>query len=154
MKRPPATTKSTASAWRCPACNRKFARPNQSHSCQVVSLSSHLGKASVEVRAIYDALIAALEELGPYQAVPTKTGINIMVRTSLGGMTIHRTYVNLGLVFTRRIESPRVGMMLQLSPRSFVHRFRVNAASEVDTELRGWMAEAYAVGQMAGRRPS
>ncbi len=59
----------------------------------------------------------------------------------------------MGLVLTHRLESPRVQMVLQISPRSFAYRIRATSPAEVDRELRGWIhQEAYAVGQMAGRR--
>ena len=145
-------TKSKPTSWRCPDCGRKFARARQAHSCQVVPLSAHLAKATPETRAIYEALIKAIRAVGPIQIAPTKTGINLLVRTSLGGMTLHKGYVSLGVVLTRKVEHPRLGSMLQLSPKSFVYRIKVSSPSEVDSELKGWIGEAYAVGEMAGRR--
>lgn len=139
--------------WKCPNCGRGFARRNQAHSCQVVPLQTHLAKASPEVRKIYQAIIRALRTLGPFEAVPTKTGINLLSATSLGGVSLHKTYANLGLVLTRRVEDPRVVSVLQISPRSFAHRVKIEAVSGLDEVVRGWLKEAYQVGLMAGRRP-
>jgi hypothetical protein len=138
--------------WKCPRCGRRFARARQAHSCAVVPLAAHLAKASPEVRAIYRALMAALRACGPVRAAPTKTGINLLARTSLGSVALQRTSAVLGLVLTRRLRSPRVESYLQLSPRSHHHRIRLAAAREVDAELTGWLREAHAVGMMAGRR--
>ena len=138
--------------WKCPACRRRFARPRQAHSCQVVPLQAHLQKATPAVRQIYRAILRAIRVCGPVQIAPTKTGINLLSGTSLGGLTLHKTYVNLGLLLTRRLEGGRVTGVLQSSPRSFAHRVRVTSVAEVDAELRGWIAEAYAVGKLAGRR--
>jgi hypothetical protein len=120
----------------------------------VVSLEAHLAGAGQEVRATYRAIIAALRKLGPLDVVPTKSGINLLAGggTSLGGMGLRRDGVELGLLLTRKLEHPRVRAVLQLSARSFHHRFRIATASEVDQELAGWLAESYAVGRMAGRR--
>jgi hypothetical protein len=117
-----------------------------------VPLKSHLAKASPETRAIFEAIIRALGQIGPVQVAPTKTGINLLSRTSLGGLSLHRGYVKVGLVLTRRLESARVQTVLQLSARSFVHRIRVSSVTQVDSELGGWLREAYQVGLMAGRR--
>jgi hypothetical protein len=144
--------KASPSQWKCPTCGRRFARPRQAHSCQVVPLKVHLDKASPETRAIYHAVLKAIRACGPVQVAPTKTGINLLSGTSLGGLSLHRGFVNLGLVLTHRVDSPRVSWVLQLSPRSFAHRIKVGSPAEVDRELRGWIAEAYAVGRMAGRR--
>ena len=149
----PGSRRAGGAQWKCPTCGRRFARPNQAHSCQVVPLRAHLAKASPETRAIYAAILAAIRACGPVQIAPTKTGINLLSGTSLGGLTLHRGYLNLGLVLTRRLESPRASWVLQLSPRSFAHRIRVGSPGEVDRELRQWIRDAYQVGKLAGRRP-
>ncbi len=138
--------------WTCPTCGRKFARPRQAHSCQVVSLESHLEKATPATQAVFHAVLKAIKACGPVQIAPTKSGVNLLSGTSLGGIILHRHYLNLGLVLTRKLESPRVTWALQLSPRSVANRIRVASIPEVDKELRAWIREAYEVGKMAGRR--
>lgn len=76
----------------------------------------------------------------------------MLSRTSLGSLTLHRDYIDLSLVLTRRLESARVRSLLQLSPKSFVHRVRVGSRAELDLELAQWLEESYQVGLMAGRR--
>jgi len=138
--------------WKCRNCGRRFARPNQAHSCQVVPLRAHLAKAPPAVRCIYHAVMRALRACGPVQVAPTKTGINLLSRTSLGGMSLHKSYVNLGLVLTYRLDDRRVAGVLQISPRSFAHRLRLQSVADVDATVRRWLREAYQVGLMAGRR--
>jgi hypothetical protein len=140
-------------SWKCPKCGRTFARARQAHSCQVVSLDAHLNKVTPETRAIFDEVMRAVRACGRVQVAPTKTGINLLSRTSLGSVSLHRGYVDLGLVLTREVKSPRILWTLRLSPRSVGHRVRVASPNEVDRELRGWIKEAYDVGMMAGRRP-
>lgn len=139
-------------AWKCPTCGRRFARARQAHSCQVVPLSAHRAKAPPEVRRIYDAVVAFLRTCGPLDAVPTKSGINLLSRTSLGGIHLQKSKARLGLVMTRRVRSPRIQRVLQISPRSFVHYIDVATVAEVDKELKSWLAAAHEVGMMAGRR--
>ena len=138
--------------WRCVTCGRTFARAKQAHSCQVVPLSQHLDAATAEARAAYEAVLSALKSCGPFQAVPTKSGINLLSGTSLGGIKFRKDGVDVGLLMTRRLVSPRVTWFLQISQRSFIHRVPVRSPKEVDRELRAWIREAYAVGRMAGRR--
>lgn len=138
--------------WKCPTCKRRFAKRNQAHSCQVVPLATHLSKADADTLAVYRAILSILEALGPLQVAPTKSGINLLSRTSLGSLTLHRDYIDLSLVLTRRLESPRVRSVLQLSPKSFVHKVRVGSRAELDSELAQWLEESYQVGLMAGRR--
>ena len=142
----------TPTSWKCPKCGRRFVRARQAHSCQVVPLRTHLDKGSPLARRIYDIVIKALRRCGPLQVVPTKTGINLLSRTSLGGITLHRAHVNLGLVLTRRLADRRVAGMLQISPRTFVHRLRLTSVADVDHDVRRWLREAHRVGMLAGRR--
>jgi hypothetical protein len=102
---------------------------------------------------VFEAIMRALRASGPVQVAPTKTSINLLSGTSLGALSLHRDYVGLGLVLARRLDSPRVQGVLQVSPRSYAHRIRVGSVGEVDAELRAWLREAYQVGLMAGRRP-
>ena len=141
------------SMWRCPKCGRRFAHPNQAHSCQVVPLRTHLATAPPAVRRIYQAVMRALRACGPVQVAPTKTGINLLSGTSLGSVRLHQRYLNLGLLLTYRLDDRRVTSVLQLSPRSFAHRLRLESVADVDASLRRCLREAYQVGLMAGRRP-
>lgn len=138
--------------WKCPKCGRRFARARQAHSCQLVPLSEHLSKATPEAICIYEAVMAAVRACGPVQVAPTRTGINLLSATSLGSLSLRRDYANLGLVFTHRIENPRLQLLYKLSAQSFAYRVRVGSAGEVDRELKGWIREAYETGLLAGRR--
>jgi hypothetical protein len=118
----------------------------------VVSLATHLRKASPEVQAIYRAVVAELKQCGPLDAVPTKTGINLLSRTSLGGIRLQKSKARLGLVLTRRIQDPRIQSVLRISPRSYVHYINVESMAGLDATLRGWLREAHQVGMLAGQR--
>lgn len=137
--------------WQCPVCEREFAKKSQAHSCQISSLETHFRKASPETLKVYSALETALGELGAYRAVPTKSQINLMVRTSFGGLQMRRNSIALGFVLTRRIEHPRLSA-LQLSPRTFAYKVQLRSPADVDDQLREWLKEAYQVGLAAGRR--
>jgi hypothetical protein len=145
-------SKTKATTWRCPECKRVFARNSQAHSCKVASLESHLGKASPEALKIYAVLDEALRRCGPLRAVPTKSQINLMARTSFGGLAIRRNHLVLGFVLTRQVESPRLFSTLQLSPRTFAYKVRLESPTDVDDELWAWLREAYRVGLAGGRR--
>jgi hypothetical protein len=140
-------------SWTCPECARKFARPRQAHSCAVVPLSDHLMRATPETRAIFERVMQAVHACGPVQVAPTKTGINLMSGTSLGSVSLHKGYVNIGLVFTREIKHARLKLLYRLSAQSFGYRVRVDSPSEVDADLKTWIREAYETGKLAGRRP-
>lgn len=139
--------------WRCSQCAREFARKGQAHSCRTVALESHLVNGSPEVTRIYLALERVVREFGPFRAVPTQTQITLSARTSFAGVTIRKQWLNLELVLTREIEHPRITRVEKVSQRTIVHTVRLRSVRNVDAQLRAWLREAYAVGQLGGHRP-
>ena len=66
--------------WRCPTCGQTFVTRNMPHSCQVVALDEHFAASEPGVRATFDALLAAIEELGPVTVNATKSRISLQAR--------------------------------------------------------------------------
>jgi hypothetical protein len=117
-----------------------------------VPLSEHLEKASAEVRAIYDVVIEHLRGCGPLDTVPTKSGINLLSGTSLGGIELQKSKARVGFVLTRRLSDPRIGKTLQISRRRIVHYVDLESVEDVDHDVRAWLTEAHGVGMLAGKR--
>jgi Domain of unknown function (DUF5655) len=121
--------------WRCPTCGQTFVSRNMPHSCHVVELDSHFAASEPQVRAAFDALLAAARELGPVTVNATKSRISFQARMR-----------NAHLVLTRPIESDRFTRVEQVPPYYYVHNLRLEAPEDVDAALRGWLSEAYEVG--------
>jgi hypothetical protein len=79
-----------APLWRCPVCGQSFVSRNMPHSCQVVPLDAHFdGKP--ELRAVFDALVAAARENGPVTINATKSRVALQVRMRFAGIERPRT---------------------------------------------------------------
>jgi len=133
--------------WRCPRCKRKFANRNQTHFCGRHDLETHFDGKPPEIRAIFDAVLAAVRRYGPVTVLPEKTRIAFQVRMSFAQVTPRLRWVDGHVVLARRMEHPRFRRIDTISPRNHVHHFRLASLSEVDAVVEGWLAEAYAVGQ-------
>jgi hypothetical protein len=133
--------------WTCPDCGRRFANRNQVHSCGVYELEDHLKDASPGVRAIYDSFASAIDALGSVEILPEKTRIAFQVRMSFAAVTLKREHLDGHVVLARRVEDPRFLKIESLSPRNHVHHFRLTDVSEVDDQVKTWLAEAYSVGR-------
>lgn len=133
--------------WQCPRCKRTFANRNQTHTCGLHDLEHHFRGKSPEVRALFDAVLAAVNALGPVVVLPEKTRIAFHVRMSFAQVTPRRAWLDGHVVLARRLEHPRFRSIQTFSPRNHVHTFRLTDLSEVDAEFRAWLAEAYAVGE-------
>lgn len=136
-----------APLWICPKCERTFANRNQPHACGGHRLEDHFKGKPPEVRALFDAFLAALEEIGPVTVLPQKTRIAFHVRMSFAQVTPRRGGLDGHFVMARRIEDPRFLEVRTFSPRNHLHRFRISEVSDIDPRMRAWMREAYAVGE-------
>ncbi|HLG17016.1 MAG TPA: cyclase family protein [Blastocatellia bacterium] len=145
-------TRAAFPVWICPVCRREFARKSQMHSCKVTSLETHLAKASPETRRIYEAVEKFLRGIGRLSIVPTKTGVSLLSRTLLGGVSIRKDYLYIGFILTREIEDRRFLRAERGSRRTYVYRIQLRTLADFDDKVRAWLREAHEVGMMAGRR--
>jgi hypothetical protein len=132
--------------WRCETCGQTFVGRNMSHSCLVVDLDDHFEGAPA-LRAVFDAYRSAAELNGPVTVNATKSRITLQARMRFAAVERPRkTHLNAHFVLTRQIESDRLRVEF-IAPRYYVHRLVLRTASDVDAEVRSWLAEAYAVGE-------
>jgi hypothetical protein len=133
--------------WQCKKCGRHFANRNQSHACGRHDLDHHFSGKPPEIRALFDAVVAAIRDIGPVRVIPEKTRIAFQVRMSFAQVTPRLRWLDGHVVLARRIAHPRFRSVQSISPRNHVHAFRLTTPREVDGEFREWLAEAYAVGE-------
>ena len=109
------------------------------------SLQSHFeGKAPV-VRQIYDRVLKAVRKIGPVIEEPKKTSIHLVNATALAGVATRKEYLILTLKSDRKLNSPRVHKSEQASAKRFHHEVKLTSPADVDSELVGWLKEAYAL---------
>jgi hypothetical protein len=132
--------------WRCRKCGRDFANRNQSHACGRHSLAAHFDGKPPEIRRLFDAVVAAIEAIGPVRVLPEKTRIAFQVRMSFAQITPRRQWLDGHVVLARRLDHPRFRKVETFSPRNHLHAFRLSELAEIDDDFRAWLAEAYAVG--------
>src|ERR1044072_1122351 len=116
------TDRSQRPLWQCPACGRAFANANQSHACGRYALEDHFAGKPPLVRAIYQAFLAMLEEIGPVTVLPEKTRIPFQTRMSFAQLTVRRHWVLGHFVLARRVEEPAFTTVATISPRKHVHQ--------------------------------
>jgi hypothetical protein len=133
--------------WRCPDCGRQFANRNQSHFCGRHDLESHFAGKPPEIRGLFEAVVAAIERLGPVIVLPEKTRIAFQTRMSFAQVTPRMKWLDGHFVLARRLEHPRFRKIETISARNHVHHFRLTKLPDIDAEFGSLLREAYAVGQ-------
>lgn len=141
------TPRSTSTLWACLKCGRQFANRNQSHACGQHELDAHFRDKPAAIRALFAAVVAAVESCGPVKVLPEKTRIAFQVRMSFAQVTPRARWLDGHVVLARRLEHPRFRRIETISPRNHVHHFRLTSLSDIDAELAAWLREAYAVGE-------
>ena len=133
--------------WRCERCGRRFANRNQTHSCGRYDLQHHFDGKAPAIRALFDAVVDAIRDIGPVTVLPEKRRIAFQVRMSFAQVTPRRAWLDGHVVLARRRDSPRFRNIQTISARNHVHVFRIEKLEDIDAEFREWLAEAYAVGE-------
>src|ERR1700759_4668175 len=103
--------------WTCPACGQTFSPPPLPHSCAVVALDAHFAGSAPEVRAAFDALLAAAREHGPVTVNATKSRISLQARMRFPAVDApRRAHLTGHLVLTRPVPGPAVTRIEFLAP--------------------------------------
>jgi hypothetical protein len=132
--------------WTCPQCGRKFAQRKQQHACGRWTVAERFAGKPRELRALFDEFVKLLRESGPVRLHPTKTRIGFIARMTFANMTVMKDRLRVGLILTRRVDSPRWVKVERYTPRCFGHYFNLSNRDELDDELRALAAEAYRTG--------
>lgn len=133
--------------WICPACGRSFANANQSHACGRHDLEAHFEGKPPEIRALFDAFVARLGEIGPFEMLPQKTRIAFHVRMSFAQLAPKRGWIDGHLVLAAPTPRPFVRKIETISPRNHVHFFRLERETDLGAEFLELLRAAYAVGE-------
>jgi len=93
-------------------------------------------------RPIYEAVAAALTELGPLVVDAVQVGILFKRVRTFAELRPQRARVVLSFWLSRPLDHPRVVRSLG-GPRRFAHFVHLREPQDVDDEVRDWLAEAY-----------
>src|SRR5207244_12767207 len=98
------------------------------------------------LRPLHDALLGQVRALGAFDIAPKKGYLSLRRRKQFAMIQPSTTSrIDLGLILPA--TTPAVG---RLEPAAtfnplFTHRVRITAETDLDDELRGWIATAYAL---------
>ena len=133
--------------WTCPKCRRQFINTNMPHSCGRYSVRKFLAGKGQEAISLYEHFSDLVRECGPVQIAPAKTRIGFQVRmifAAVNKLSDHGLEAH--VVLTRRLKSARFRRIDAMTPKCYVHHFRIDSPSELDDEVKSWLQEAYQVG--------
>src|SRR5438270_10534584 len=117
------------SRWTCPACDREFGRAHQAHVCVpgCTVEETFAGRPPVQ-RAVYDALVAHLDTLGPVHADAVRVGVFLKNERKLAEVRPKARSLTLWLLLPRRIDDPRVSRYERVSADRVAHVLKLTSA--------------------------
>jgi hypothetical protein len=101
--------------------------------------------AKAGLRPLHDALLGEIRALGSFNIAPKKGYLSLRRRKQFAMVqpsTASR--IDLGLILSATPATGRLESAARFNPL-FTHRVRITAVADLDDELRGWLATAYAL---------
>ena len=95
------------------------------------------------MRAVYDAIMAHLLDLGPVHEDAVGVGVFLKRDHKLAEIRPRSRDVSLALYLPRRVNHPRISRVLGNSASRVVHLLLLREADDVDEQVRDWLTEAF-----------
>jgi len=100
--------------------------------------------AKAGLRPLHDALLE-IRALGTFDIAPKKGYLSLRRRKQFAMVQPSTTSrIDLGLILSATPATGRLESAVRFNPL-FTHRVRITAITDLDDELRGWLATAYAL---------
>jgi hypothetical protein len=101
--------------------------------------------AKAGLRPLHDALLDEIRALGTFSIAPKKGYLSLRRRKQFAMVQPSTTSrIDLGLILPATPATGRLESAAGFNPL-FSHRVRITAVTDLDDELRGWLATAYAL---------
>ncbi len=111
-----------------------------------MTVEEHLRDKTPLARELFRAFEAVVRECGPVRLHPVQTGIGFIARITFAGATLRKRWLDVGFLVPYRLESHRIRRVEKYGRRTYGHRMRIHEVAELDSELCGWIGQAYRVG--------
>jgi len=117
------------------------------HSCGRFSVETFLAGKSAGAVALYERFSALVHECGQVKLAPAKTRIGFQARMIFAAVNkLNEHGLEAHVVLTRRLSNRRFKRIEMMSPKCYVHHFKVETPSDLDEEVAEWLCEAYQTG--------
>ncbi|MFC5835198.1 DUF5655 domain-containing protein [Nonomuraea insulae] len=127
--------------WRCPQCDREFARARQSHVCVPgCTVEETFAPHPPLYREIYDRL---LEGMGPVHEDAVRVGVFLKSEHKFAEVRPKARSLSLALVLPRRVEHPLIARTFPMPDGRVWHFFKLTRVADVDERILEFMGEAY-----------
>ena len=134
--------------WTCPKCNHKFYNTNQSHSCGNYTINDFLKGKSETMIGLFNYFISEYRKIGEFDIHPVKTRVALLTKMRFCSFNkMGADYINIHLAFTQPYADILCFSKIDnLDNRFFVYHFKIHSETDINNEVRKYMALAYEIG--------
>jgi hypothetical protein len=131
-------------AWTCPDCHRQFGRKGQSHECApAMSLDEYFSTGPARERPIFEAVMAALGDVGPIHVEPVSVGIFLKRSRSFAELRPMQKWVALSFSLSHAVHHRLITRKVVSYGGRRWHVVNLHSPADVDGDIRSWLIEAY-----------
>ncbi|MGH7553246.1 MAG: DUF5655 domain-containing protein [Longimicrobiales bacterium] len=113
-----------------------------------VSVDDFLVPHAEPERALFRRFVDLVRSCGPVLLAPASTRVGFQVRMIFASVNrLAPGRLDAHVVLARRLENARFHKIESISRRNHVHHFRISSLEQLDSEVVGWLREAYQVGE-------
>jgi hypothetical protein len=94
-------------------------------------------------RAIYDAIMAHLRELGPVHGDVVAVGVFLKRDMKFAEVRPKKNWIFLDVVLPQPIMDRRITRRASISASRIAHGVKLHRVEDVDDEVRSWLTEAF-----------
>lgn len=130
--------------WSCPACQRRFGRPGQSHECApALSLEEYFATGPPHERPVFEAVMAHMRGVGPVHVEPVSVGIFLKRARTFAELRPMTRWVALSFSLPRAASHKAIRRKIIKENGRYFHVANVAGPDDVDPDLLGLLSEAY-----------
>ncbi len=109
-----------------------------------MSLEDRLASLTPLQRAICEAILARLPEIGDVLVEPVRVGFFLKHGSTFASLRLRQSGIRLLVMLPRRLDHPRLSYTRSYSSSGRMpHATTLRSASEVDGDVVRWLAESY-----------
>ena len=143
---------SSDAMWECARCERRFGQANRPHVCvPAMAIDAYFVDADPTDREIFDAVSEALVECGPVEIEAVSVGILFKRSRTFVELRPRKRGMACSMILPDALDSTRVTRRIQLGSTGVANFVTLVSASDVDEQLREWLALAYDTASMRVR---
>jgi hypothetical protein len=131
-------------AWTCPDCGRRFGRARQSHDCApAMALDEYFATGPPHERPVFDAVMHALEGVGPVYVEPVSVGIFLKNPRRFAELRPLQRWTALSFSLRRPASHRTIVRKVVRYGGRYFHIANVAEPADLDDDLRDLLTEAY-----------